>query len=50
MRTEISQAKKEASVYLENVEKSKAISAMEERKSKKRKKDGQEDDLEVEKV
>ncbi len=37
MRTEISQAKKEANFYLENVEKSKAISAIEERKKKKRK-------------
>ena len=37
MRTEISQAKREASFYLENVGKGKAIAAMEERKSKKRK-------------
>ena len=35
MRTEISQAKKEANFYLQNVEKAKAIEAMEERKRKR---------------
>ena len=35
MRTEISQAKKEASFYLQNVEKGKAIDAMETRKRKR---------------
>ena len=44
MRTEISQAKKEANFYLENVEKNKTISAMEERKTKKRKKEGIQED------
>lgn len=37
MRNEISQAKKEANFYIENVEKSKMIAAVEERKKKKRK-------------
>jgi len=37
MRTEISQAKKEASFYLENVGKGKAMTAMQERREKKRK-------------
>eukprot|EP00795_Rhopilema_esculentum_P005441 gene5441-616_t len=37
MRAEISQVRKEANFYLDNVEKSKAITAMEERKKKKRK-------------
>lgn len=35
MRTEISQAKKEANFYLQNVEKGKAIDAMETRKRKR---------------
>ena len=35
MRTEISQAKKEANFYLKNVEKGKAIDAMESRKRKR---------------
>ena len=50
MRTEISQARKEADFYIENIEKRKVISAMEERKSKKRKKEdkdnGPEQDVE----
>ena len=37
MRAEISQVRKEANFYLDNLEKSKAIIAMEERKKKKRK-------------
>ena len=37
MRTEISQAKKEANFYIENVEKSKIIDAIEKRKGKKHK-------------
>ena len=37
MRTEISQAKKEADFYIENVEKSKIIDAIEKRKGKKHK-------------
>jgi len=37
MRTEISQAKKEANFYIENVEKSKVIDAIEKRKGKKHK-------------
>ena len=35
MRTEISQAKKEANFYLQNVDKGKAIDAMETRKRKR---------------
>lgn len=35
MRTEISQAKREANFYVQNVEKGKAIEAMETRKRKK---------------
>eukprot|EP00794_Sanderia_malayensis_P013016 gene13016-14356_t len=44
MRTEISQAKKEASFYLDNVEKGKVMTAMEKRKSRKRQKEGTTDD------
>ena len=40
MRTEISQAKKEASFYLENVGKGKAMAAMKERREKKKRKIG----------
>ena len=36
MRTEISQAKKEVNYYLDNVEKNKTLTKIEERKSKKR--------------
>lgn len=36
MRAEISQAKKEASFYLENVGKGKAIAAMKERRKKRK--------------
>lgn len=39
MRTEISQAKKEVNYYLGNVEKNKVITKIEERKSKKRKRE-----------
>ena len=35
MRTEISQAKREANFYLENVDKNKAFRAMEKRRKKK---------------
>ena len=35
MRTEISQAKKEANIYLQNVEDGKAIAAIEEKRLKK---------------
>ena len=35
MRTEISQAKREANFYIQNVEKGKAIDAMETRKRKR---------------
>ena len=35
MRTEISQAKREANFYIQNVEKGKAIEAMETRKRKR---------------
>ncbi|XP_057314036.1 uncharacterized protein LOC130655316 [Hydractinia symbiolongicarpus] len=49
MRTEISQAKREASFYLENVGKGKAIAAMEGRRKKKRKLT-QMDDLPPQKV
>ena len=41
MRAEISQAKKEASFYLENVGKGKAITAMQERREKKKRKLGE---------
>ena len=41
MRAEISQAKKEASFYLENVGKGKAITAMKERREKKKRKIGE---------
>ena len=39
MRTEISQAKKEVNYYLDNVEKNKTLTKIEERKSKKRKRE-----------
>ena len=38
MRNEISQAKKEANFYVENVEKSKVIEAIQKRKSRKQNK------------
>jgi hypothetical protein len=39
MRTEISQAKREANFYLENVDKNKAFKAMEKRRKKKNSED-----------
>ena len=39
MRTEISQAKREANFYLENVDKNKAFRAMEKRRKKKNSKE-----------
>lgn len=45
MRSEISQAKKEANFYIENVEKGNLIAAVEKRKKKKRKLDDSQAEL-----